>query len=109
MQVTDTGTGISKDVASRVYDPFFTTKGPHKGRGLGLSLIYGIIQAHQGEISFTCPTEGGTCFSVILPIKTGLSTGARPEKDITSRKRILVVDDEESLRDLILEILEQGF
>ena len=68
--VADTGTGMSPEVLERIYDPFFTTKPPGEGSGLGLSVVYGIVSAMGGEIkvhSSTAPAGSGTRFRVFLP------------------------------------------
>ncbi len=66
-QVQDTGRGISKENIDKIFDPFFTTKEVGKGSGLGLSIVYGIIEQHAGKISVTSEEEKGTTFSIFLP------------------------------------------
>jgi len=68
--VSDTGHGMQPMVAQRVFEPFFTTKAPGEGTGLGLSVSYGIIQAHQGAISVESTPEIGTTFTILLPLYT---------------------------------------
>lgn len=65
--VEDSGPGIPADVLGRIFDPFFTTKGPGKGMGLGLSISYGIIKEHRGEIIAANRPEGGASFCITLP------------------------------------------
>ncbi|MBI5095992.1 MAG: PAS domain S-box protein [Candidatus Hydrogenedentes bacterium] len=65
----DNGPGVPKDKVSRVFDPFFTTKGIGEGTGLGLSVSYGIINAHGGRITLTSSPGQGACFTVVLPTK----------------------------------------
>jgi PAS domain S-box-containing protein len=65
---SDTGSGIPPDLQDKIFDPFFTTKPPGKGTGLGLSVVYGVIQRHGGSIEVECPTEGGTIFTIRLPL-----------------------------------------
>ncbi len=68
--ITDDGPGIPEDVMRRIFEPFFTTKEPGKGTGLGLSISYDIIvQKHNGKIEADCPPEGGTVFTIMLPLK----------------------------------------
>jgi two-component system, NtrC family, sensor kinase len=68
--VADDGPGITEDIRSRIFNPFFTTKSPGKGTGLGLSISYDIIvNKHNGEISVDCPPEGGSIFTISLPLK----------------------------------------
>jgi signal transduction histidine kinase len=66
---TDTGSGISPDIRDKIFEPFFTTKPPGKGTGLGLSIVYGVIQRHGGTITADSPREGGTTFTVKLPLE----------------------------------------
>jgi PAS domain S-box-containing protein len=68
--VSDTGHGMQPAVAQRVFEPFFTTKAPGEGTGLGLSVSYGIIQAHDGAISVESTPEIGTTFTILLPLYT---------------------------------------
>jgi len=69
IRITDTGSGIPKDILGRIFDPFFTTKEIGKGTGLGLSLSYGIIQKHHGTITAESIVGKGTTFIIRLPIK----------------------------------------
>jgi C4-dicarboxylate-specific signal transduction histidine kinase len=66
--VSDTGHGMPASVSQRVFEPFFTTKPPGEGTGLGLSVSYGIIQAHGGTISVESTLEVGTTFTISLPL-----------------------------------------
>jgi len=68
--VSDTGHGMQPAVAQRVFEPFFTTKAPGEGTGLGLSVSYGIIQAHDGAISVESTPDIGTTFTILLPLYT---------------------------------------
>src|SRR5271157_935014 len=69
LEISDTGDGIPSDVMPKIFDPFFTTKGDGKGVGLGLSVVYGIVDAHGGDISADSKVGEGTIFKVVLPIK----------------------------------------
>ena len=71
IEVADTGAGIPKEIASRIFDPFFTTKPIGSGTGLGLSLSYGIIQKHGGQIDVQSAPGCGTTFRITLPIRRG--------------------------------------
>jgi signal transduction histidine kinase len=66
--VSDTGHGMAPSVSQRVFEPFFTTKPPGEGTGLGLSVSYGIIQAHGGTISVESTPDVGTTFTISLPL-----------------------------------------
>ena len=67
LAISDTGTGISKEIIPQIFNPFFTTKGPEKGTGLGLSVSYGIVQQHGGQISVESIPDSGTTFTILLP------------------------------------------
>jgi signal transduction histidine kinase len=67
LQVIDTGTGMSKEVQERIFEPFYTTKEVGKGTGLGLSLVYEIIVQHGGEISCQSAPGQGTTMTILLP------------------------------------------
>jgi PAS domain S-box-containing protein len=75
LQFVDTGPGIAPEIIGKVFEPFFTTKGPGEGTGLGLSVAYGIIQQHGGQISADNSASGGAVFTVTLPLEC-------PEKTI---------------------------
>jgi signal transduction histidine kinase len=112
----DNGPGISETNLSKVFDPFFTTKEVGKGTGLGLSLCYGIIREHDGTITVKSKPGEGATFIVDLPatptsIQAGPPITATPP--VTARKgdgngkRVLVIDDEESLLEMMKETLSQ--
>jgi hypothetical protein len=68
IEVSDTGDGIPPEYLARIYDPFFTTKGPKKGTGLGLSVSYGIVREHGGNIEVTSKLGKGTAFLLTFPL-----------------------------------------
>jgi signal transduction histidine kinase/ActR/RegA family two-component response regulator len=108
MRITDTGIGMTEEVKKRVFDPFFTTKGV-KNSGLGMSVSYGIIKRHGGEILIESEPGKGTNFIIHLP--TGHGEEEVPVKEVTSTKvsrqaRILVIDDENSVRDILSRMLK---
>lgn len=108
--VSDNGTGIDEEIRHRIFDPFFTTKKVGQGTGLGLSAVYGIVAAHQGWIELESIKNEGTTFSVYFPRTDQakiLPLPALREKTITNGgKTILLVDDEETIRDMGKTILE---
>jgi CheY-like chemotaxis protein len=108
--VSDTGQGIDPHDLPRVFDPFFTTKAKDKGTGLGLSTVYGIVKQHQGHITAYSEPGLGTTFKVYLPLVQDASEqtiGAQPATPrLTGVETILVVEDEEIVRQLTSEVLE---
>jgi two-component system NtrC family sensor kinase len=108
--IADTGPGIPLDQQDHVFEPFYTTKSETKGTGLGLSISYGIVKAHGGKMEFSSAIGEGTTFIVELPIvaePTAASTEEAHEVELSKLdiQKVLVVDDEESITDLITEIL----
>jgi CheY-like chemotaxis protein len=104
--VKDTGIGIPKAMRERIFDPFFTTKGP-QSTGLGLSVSYGIINRHRGTITVDSVEGEGTTFTIKLPISEGMVKEEKSELiPVTQRRaRILVVEDEEGVRNVLKDIL----
>jgi signal transduction histidine kinase len=76
LAVADTGCGIAPDVLPRIFEPFFTTKPAGDGTGLGLSVSYGIVQAHGGELRARSVPELGTTFELVLPARPGAALAA---------------------------------
>jgi PAS domain S-box-containing protein len=106
--ISDTGVGISSEDIGSLFEPFFTTKGVGH-TGLGLSVAYGIISRHNGKIDVYSEQGEGTEFIISLPARTGIAQQARA--DIVSHRsekaNILVIDDEESIRKLLADVLVQ--
>lgn len=109
VEFKDDGPGIPDDVRKKIFDPFFTTKDVGKGTGLGLSISYGIIKNHNGEIYVESEGGVGTKFTVSLPIvisdSSELQSLSKKGKFDLGGKKILVVDDEKSIRSFIVELL----
>ncbi|MBI5576735.1 MAG: response regulator [Deltaproteobacteria bacterium] len=108
LSVTDTGMGMSRDVLENIFEPFFTTKG-EKGTGLGLSTIYGIVKQHDGSIGVYSEPNVGTTFKIYIPSTGEAGEDAAPgefEIRLTGSETILVVDDEPSIRKLIVSTLQ---
>jgi signal transduction histidine kinase len=112
LEVSDTGIGIDPETQEQIFDPFFTTKEVGEGTGLGLSTVYGIVTQSGGTMSVrSAPGEGAT-FSIKLPATDAVATAhGRPTRELErGADRILVVDDEEIVRDLLAQMLRaQGY
>ena len=110
LAVTDTGEGMDKELIEHIFDPFFTTKALGKGTGLGLATVYGIIKQHKGYIYVYSEKGKGTTFKIYFPVShESEENGNKVEKDSIFTKgdeTVLVVDDEESVRKLIVDTLE---
>jgi two-component system cell cycle sensor histidine kinase/response regulator CckA len=109
LQVTDTGTGIPPEIVDRIFDPFFTTKPVGQGTGLGLSTVIGIAKSHKGFVNLVTTEGSGSVFQVYLPaVPGGNAQGAAAAPASMPRgngELILVVDDEENIREVIRNIL----
>jgi len=116
LEISDDGPGIAPEIASRIFDPFFTTKPAGIGTGLGLSIVYGIIHQHGGEVSFTSNPGEGARFVVDLPVipvsvreKAGAAPAAAQAKPALHAARVLIVEDEPTVAQLLVDILtEEG-
>ncbi len=109
ISITDTGTGMDKAIQQRIFDPFFTTKEMNRGTGLGLASVYGIIQNHSGFINVYSEPGQGATFSIYLPAAKTEAEAEKPEADkgpARGSETLLLVDDEEMIRDVGREMLE---
>ncbi|MEW6510762.1 MAG: PAS domain S-box protein [Bacteroidota bacterium] len=107
--LADTGIGMSEEVRSRVFDPFFTTKPTGKGTGLGLAVVYGIVQSHHGLIDLDSTPGAGTTFHIYLqafPERQLIQEVKDDRPPVGGNENILVVEDERALRELVAELLE---
>ena len=113
--VTDTGVGMSAEVAARAFDPFFTTKPIGQGTGLGLSMIYGFARQSNGHVTIDSRIGQGTSVRLYLPrhlgeVATEHASAARAAEQAATGETVLVVEDEPVVRGVILEMLEeQGY
>jgi PAS domain S-box-containing protein len=111
LAVSDTGTGMDAGTRDRAFEPFFTTKAPGEGTGLGLSTVHGIVKQSDGWISLYSELGKGTTFKIYLPIITeAAETPADPSGGIAlcGAETILVVEDQEEVRKLIVAVLSQS-
>jgi PAS domain S-box-containing protein len=109
IMVSDTGVGISPEAISRIFDPYFTTKGPGEGSGMGLAIAHGIVESYGGKITVESRLGKGTTFTLYLPA-TGKRTALRshaPEALPSGTERILLVDDEAYIVNLGSKILQR--
>ncbi len=109
VSIRDTGVGMDKSIQEKVYDPFFTTKEPGKGTGLGLSTAYGIVKQHGGNILVESEPARGTTFRVLLPLADSTTRDVEPPATELIRgkgQRVLVVDDDETILQPMIELLE---
>jgi CheY-like chemotaxis protein len=108
LSVADTGTGISEDVQEHMFEPFFTTKELGKGTGLGLSTVDGIVKQSGGYLWVHSELGQGTCISIHLPREKGANEpalSAQAEQAQQGTETLLVVEDEEALRESIRDFL----
>jgi CheY-like chemotaxis protein len=103
--VSDTGTGIPAQMLPKVFDPFFTSKGPGKGTGLGLSMVYGFVKQSAGHIRIYSEEGHGTTIKLYLPpgnAATAAGEGIAPASIEGGHETILVVEDDRLVRDYVL-------
>jgi PAS domain S-box-containing protein len=113
MEVTDTGTGIDLETQKRIFEPFFTTKDPGKGTGLGLSTVYGIVQQCGAQLQLHSTVGQGSTFEIYFPRTREKNGSGRPtapvlEKRPTPTATILLVEDEESVRQVTTRVLRNN-
>jgi PAS domain S-box-containing protein len=106
VEVSDTGVGMSKSVRQHCFEPFYSTKGEH-GTGLGLAMVYGIVQRHDGTIDIQTELNRGTTFRIRLPLAHSRpESSAAPSASNTVRAlRVLFADDEPNVRDILVEFM----
>ena len=103
LTIRDNGNGIPEEIASKVFDPFFTTKGVGKGTGLGLAMVYGVVEGHSGAIKVDSLLGEGTTFTIYLPLVNPMTKDEQvpPQPIVTGQNElILIADDENLVRDM---------
>ncbi|MBI3004967.1 MAG: response regulator [Ignavibacteriales bacterium] len=111
ISVSDTGVGMEESAMHRVFEPFFTTKEQGKGTGLGLAVVYGVVQSHQGIIDLESKLGTGTTFTLYFPVPKDVSGETALEKKELEEasggsETVLVIEDEEALRVLLKNLLQ---
>ena len=106
--VRDTGTGIPPEIASRIFEPLFTTKEPGSGTGLGLSTVQSILESHGASIEVSSNLDKGTTFTLCFSrLATPESTPTQTENNESRTRRILVVEDMEPVRTTLIRLLKR--
>jgi PAS domain S-box-containing protein len=110
IRVIDDGRGMAPEVKEHLFEPFFTTKSAEEGSGLGLATVYGIVEQHRGEISIDSEQGLGTTVTVLLPRIPSEEKARVPPTTVnlppSGQERVLVVEDEEQVREMAKEMLE---
>jgi len=108
VEITDTGMGMNEETRKRCLEPFFSTKGK-RGTGLGLAMVYGVMERHEGNIEIQSELGKGTTFRLIFPVRAKLCEQEEPEERPAAIEpmKILCIDDEPLLRELIKQMLER--
>ena len=109
LRIADTGCGIPEEIIGRIFEPFFTTKERDKGTGMGLAMVYGIVQNHGGGIRVESAVGAGTTVEILLPrsVEAATEMPAAAVAGVPGQGRILVVDDEEAVRDVTADLLRE--
>ena len=113
LRVSDTGQGISQEALAHIFEPFYTTKAPGEGSGLGLNIILSLVKRAGGEIKVESELKRGTTFEILLPLEKEVREDGQkdlPRSSIegpkVTKQRILIVEDEPHIREMLAEMLE---
>lgn len=112
ISLKDNGKGIPEEIQEKIFDPFFTTKDVNKGTGIGLSLSNNFINELNGELKVSSKVGEGAIFHIKIPIHKEIEQEIKPAKNSTDQlskfsQNVLLVDDEEGIRDLLSEYLNE--
>ncbi len=118
LTVEDSGAGMDQEMMDKIFDPFFSTKGPGHGTGLGLSVVYGVVKQHQGWINVYSEPNHGTTFKIYLPVSKEKPHQAILDENNTQKseipsyqgnlERILLVEDQAEVRDVVVTALNES-
>jgi two-component system, cell cycle sensor histidine kinase and response regulator CckA len=113
VRVRDTGMGMSEEVVERLFEPFYTTKAPGKGTGLGLAVVYNIVQEHEGFIDVQSSLGQGTTFNIFFPYEPPENLKIKHKEEsqrlrVMGQERILLVEDDSQVRRMLVRILEDS-
>ena len=110
VQVQDTGSGMTPEVLAKAMDPFFTTKAQGQGTGLGLSMVFRTVKAHQGQMALTSEPGRGTCVTLHFPAQTTVPVPPEAEPAPSPRPHraqdVLLIDDDELIQEAVTVLLE---